>query len=195
MRKIEMRAMRTTNPAVNRGSQWRRGFVRAFAFALILAAWPVAAEGPLATTPPAPPFKVKDLAGHTLELQKLLSHGPVLLDFWATWCRPCVESMPELEAWHRAYAAGGLTVIGVSVDGPRNFAKVGPFVASKGLTYPIVLDTDGRLQQLYQVLAIPTAFLIDTTGTIVRVRIAYRPGEGESFEAAIRALLNVAPKP
>ena len=173
--------------------------MRAFAIATILAltlgAAPAPAEAPLATTPPAPRFKVKDLTGHTLELSELLRHGPVLLDFWATWCKPCVEAMPELESWHREYGPKGLTVIGISVDGPRNFAKVRPFVAGKGITYPIVLDSDGRLQQLYHVLAVPTAFLIDTTGTIVRVRIAFRPGEGESFEAAIRALLPAAAQP
>jgi peroxiredoxin len=166
----------------------------AIVLALALGASPAPASGPPVTTPPAPPFKVKDLTGRTLELGELLRHGPVLLDFWATWCKPCVEAMPELETWHRDYGPRGLTVIGVSVDGPRNFAKVRPFVAGKGITYPIVLDSDGRLQQLYHVLAVPTAFLIDTTGTIARVRIAYRPGEGESFEAGIRALLP-APAP
>jgi len=140
----------------------------------------------------APRFKVKDVTGATLDLPRLLQRGPVLIDFWATWCGPCVESLPELQQWHETYGPRGLTVIGVSVDGPRNVAKVRPFAASRGLTYPIVIDRDGRLQQLYHVVAIPTAFLIDPTGAIARVRLAYRPGEGAAFENDIRALLPAA---
>ena len=113
------------------------------------------APAPLLTPPAAPGFRVQDVQGHTLDLAELLHHGPVLLDFWATWCTPCVQALPELEAWHRHYGPLGLTVVGVSVDGPRNFARVRPFVASRGLTFPIVLDRDGRLQQSYQVLAAP----------------------------------------
>ena len=136
------------------------------------------APAPLLKSPAAPRFTVHDVQGHTLDLGELLHRGPVLLDFWATWCAPCVQSLPELEAWHRRYGPLGLSVVGVSVDGPRNFARVRPFVASRGLTFAIVLDRDGRLQQSYQVLAAPTAVLIDTSGAIVQVRTGYRPGEG-----------------
>ena len=168
----------------------RAGLACAVLLALAIGGAPaLAASGPLSSPPRAAPFRVQDVQGHTLDLALLLQHGPVLLDFWATWCAPCVQALPELEAWHRRYGPRGLAVVGVSVDGPRNFARVRPFVASRGLTYPIVLDRDGRLQQSYQVVAVPTAVLIDTSGAIVQVRVAYRPGEGSKLEEAIRALL------
>ena len=151
--------------------------------------------GPLSRTHAAPRFECRDLRGGRVELSELLHRGPVLIDFWATWCKPCVESLPRLEAWQRQYGPSGLTVLGVSVDGPRNFSKVRPFVASLGLTYPIVIDKDGRLQQLYQVLAVPMAFLIDTSGVVIETRTGYRPGEDAALEAAIRAALPSAPGP
>jgi cytochrome c biogenesis protein CcmG/thiol:disulfide interchange protein DsbE len=161
----------------------------AIASALVMALVPVSTS--LAEKPtPAPSFKVKDLRGKTLDLDALRRQGPVLVDFWATWCKPCLASLPELEALHQKYASRGLTVIGVSLDGPRNRSKVRPFVSRLRLTYPNVVDDDGRLQQLYNVLALPTALLIDTTGAIVKTRMGYRPGEGEEMEKEIRALLS-----
>ncbi len=138
---------------------------------------------------PAPRFKVKDLSGRTLDLEVLRRGGPVLLDFWATWCKPCHAALPELEAWHEKYGPLGLTVIGVSVDGPRNYSKVRPFVSRMGITYSVVVDQDGRIQQLYQAIALPTAVLIDRDGTIAAVRVGYRPGESGQLEEKIRALL------
>jgi peroxiredoxin len=187
-------SLSTPRPADRLRTAARRAL--AFVAWLALASAQVqAAPTGLLSTPTAPRFTVHDVEGRTLDLAGLLRHGPVLLDFWATWCAPCVQSLPELEAWHRRYGPLGLTVVGVSVDGPRNFARVRPFVASRGLTYPIVLDRDGRLQQSYQVLAVPTAILIDTTGAIVQVRVAYRPGEGAKLEDGIRALLPAAKAP
>ena len=90
----------------------------------------LAASGPGAAPPQAASFRVQDVQGRTLELAELLHRGPVLLDFWATWCTPCVQSLTELEAWHRRYGPRGLAVIGVSIDGPRNFARVRPFVVN-----------------------------------------------------------------
>jgi peroxiredoxin len=147
-----------------------------------------AAEPPLATGR-AVPFKLKSVTGQSLELSRLLEQGPVLLDFWATWCKPCAVSLPELEGVHRRHAARGLTVIGVSVDGPRNYSKVRPFATRYGLTYPIALDEDGRLQQQYQVSAVPTSVLIGPDGRIVHFGQGFKPGDTERLEAEVEKLL------
>ena len=141
---------------------------------------------------PAARFRVTALDGTKLELETLRRRGPVLIDFWATWCKPCLASIPEIEALHRRLASRGLTVIGVSVDGPRNYSKVRPFVARLGITYPVVLDPDGRLQADYQIRAMPTTVLIDTAGAIAHVMQGYRPGEEARLAAAIEKLLPAA---
>jgi peroxiredoxin len=140
----------------------------------------------------APQFKTQTLDGHRLDLATLTRKGPVLLDFWATWCEPCIASLPELEAIQNRYQARGLTIVGISADGPRNFSKVRPFVTRYGLTFPIVLDEDGSLVERYQVRAMPTTVLIDGAGRIVTVRTGYRPGANDEIEAAIRSLVAAA---
>lgn len=136
----------------------------------------------------APGFKLESVGGAPLDLEALRGRGPVLLDFWATWCKPCLAAIPELQKLHEEYAPRGLTLIGVSTDGPRNFAKVRPFVARQGITYPVALDEDGNMQQKYQVRAMPMTVLIDTSGTIVHVTQGFRPGEGSRLRAAIDKL-------
>jgi len=140
----------------------------------------------------APAFTVQSLEGETLRLDVLRARGPVVLDFWATWCRPCVAAIPELEQTARDLGPRGLTVVGVSVDGPRNHAKVRPFVAKLGISYPVTLDDDGALQEKYQVRSIPTTVLIAPGGAIVKVVQGYRPGESQTLRAAIQALLPAA---
>ncbi len=152
-----------------------------------------AAEPPL-----APTFKVKSVTGEVLDLAALRSRGPVLLDFWATWCKPCLAALPELDALHRRFSPRGLTVIGVSVDGPRNFPKVRPMAQRLGLGFPIVLDEDGSLQQRYQARAVPTSVLISAEGRMVHVTQGWRPGETEALEKAIEGLLpdsSITPQP
>jgi cytochrome c biogenesis protein CcmG, thiol:disulfide interchange protein DsbE len=141
-------------------------------------------------TPAASRLVATDLDGNELQLEKLTGKGPVLLDFWATWCKPCAASLPEIQSLHEKLAGRGLTIVGVSIDGPRNFSKVRPFVARTGLTYPIVIDQDGRLQREFHVTAVPTTILIDSTGAIVRVHQGYRPGEEKILADEIEALLS-----
>ena len=136
-----------------------------------------------------PALKLRSVTGESLSMEKLLDRGPVVLAFWATWCHPCLAELPELEAIHRRLGERGLTVVGVSVDGPRNFAKVRPFAAKLGLTFPIVVDEDGRLQRLFQVGAVPTTVVIDSAGVIVRVQEGYRPGDSATLEAEIAKLV------
>ena len=161
----------------------------AFASCLLALGVATAAPSRAAEPPLAPPFKVKSVTGAVLDLAELRARGPVLLDFWATWCKPCLAALPELDALHRRYAPRGLTVIGISVDGPRNFPKVRPFAHRYGLGFPIVLDEDGSLQQRFQARAVPTSVLISAEGRMVRVTQGWRPGETADLEAAIQALL------
>jgi peroxiredoxin len=161
---------------------------RGVALALALLAGPALAQLPGNRTL-APRFAIESLSGEKLDLEVLRRRGPVLLDFWATWCKPCLTAIPELEQIHKEFAARGLTVIGISVDGPRNFAKVRPFVTRLGITYPVAIDEDGSLQQKFHIRAMPTTVLVDTSGTIVHVKQGFRPGEGEHLKAPIAALL------
>jgi peroxiredoxin len=174
--------------------------MRVTVLALALCAWPGDATRPVqaAATPSnagdeerpmAPPFTLRTLDGEQLDLATLLKKGPVLLDFWATWCKPCVTSLPEVDALSRTYGPRGLTVVGVSIDGPRNGARVRPFVSRLKLGYAIGLDEDGSLQQDYRVTAVPTALLIDRDGHILLRRQGYLPGEGARLREALDTLL------
>lgn len=162
--------------------------VASAALALALVAVPVLAVGPSLERAPAPRFEVRDVTGKPLALAALLERGPVVLDFWATWCKPCLQSLPEMEALQQKYGPRGATVVGVSVDSPRNFAKVRPFAQRLGLTFPVVLDSDERLQQLFQVRGIPTTIVIAKDGRIVRAKQGYLPGDVAAIEAALDTL-------
>jgi thiol-disulfide isomerase/thioredoxin len=144
------------------------------------------ADPPSVGTPraPAPDFKVRSLDSRDLRLASLRAHGPVIVEFWATWCEPCREALTELEDWRKQYGPRGLSIVAVSVDGPRNISKVRPYVMRLHVHYPVVIDEDQRLQRLYQANQMPTAFLVDAAGNIAAIRVGYRRGD-TSFASRI----------
>src|SRR5262245_42215156 len=101
----------------------------AFLIALIATARWVVADAPAPPKAPtvAPRFTTKAVGGAKRDLANLLKRGPVLLDFWATWCKPCRTSMPRLQGLHRELSLRGLTVVGISVDGPGSSSRVTSF--------------------------------------------------------------------
>jgi len=137
----------------------------------------------------AAPFRVRTLEGSSLDLARLTAHGPLVLDFWATWCRPCVASMPALDALARKYRTRGVTVLGISIDGPRNFARVRPFVNKLGLSYPNAIDEDGALQERFQIVAVPTTLVIGSDRRVMRVLTDYQGGPLRDVEQALNELL------
>ncbi|HEU4365684.1 MAG TPA: redoxin family protein [Candidatus Krumholzibacteria bacterium] len=117
---------------------------------------------------PAPKAAFVSLSGDSLEIG---AAGRVtLVDFWATWCKPCVKSMPALDALHREFRERGADVVGVAIDTGRDRAKkVRKFAEKNGAGYPIALDREeAPMWEAYRVKVLPTVFLIDRDGTIVK---------------------------
>jgi cytochrome c biogenesis protein CcmG, thiol:disulfide interchange protein DsbE len=156
----------------------------------------------LATTRPAQSeseshtgLALRAIDGARVNLDERLDAGPVLLDFWATWCRPCERSLPSTQKLYEELREQGFTVIGVSVDGPRNWARVRPFAARLGLSFPVVIDEDGSLQRRFHVSAVPTTVLLGSSGRVARIHAGWVPGEDDSLAAAVAALLRTPETP
>lgn len=90
----------------------------------------------------------------------------ILLNLWATWCGPCRFEIPELQKMHAEYGPKGFEVIGVSVD-EGGVESIKQFVTENKMTYPIVVDPEGKLANLFQTSVLPTTALIDRNGRIV----------------------------
>jgi thiol-disulfide isomerase/thioredoxin len=112
----------------------------------------------------------------------------VLLNVWATWCGPCRFEIPELQALHDRYKPQKFEVIGVSVDesGPE---AVKTFVTDMKMTYPIVLDAEGKLANVLQTSVLPTTVLLDRNGKIVWKRLGMIEKNDQELVKAIEAAL------
>lgn len=116
-----------------------------------------------------------DFRALTPDGQQLTLHTyrgrPIVLNFWATWCKPCREEMPLLQAAYRDQQATGLVVLAVSQDGAENLAAVRDYLALANLTFPTVVDTDGAIAAQFQVLLLPSTVFIDPNGSIAAVHL------------------------
>jgi len=133
---------------------------------------------PAATT--ATDFAARDVEGRTFRLSDHLGKEVVLLDFWATWCEPCMAEMPHLESLYEAHRAEGFTVIAIAMDGPETVADVPSFAKRHAMRFPVVLDEDSHAVSIYNPKhAAPLSVLINRKGAVVRVRESYNPGDEE----------------
>lgn len=112
---------------------------------------------------PAPAWKLKDLEGKKVSLEDFKGKI-VVLNFWATWCPPCVKEVPDFIALQKQYGADGVAFVGVAVDDDKKDLK--KFIEKEGVNYPILISTDKVLKDYGDVGMIPTTFVIDREGKI-----------------------------
>jgi peroxiredoxin len=120
-------------------------------------------QGEPAIDEPAPPFVVTALNGQTFDLGKLRDQV-VLLNFWATWCAPCREEIPRLNAFYRRYHEHGLEVIGISIDRPEDMQKVRKQMTS--IAYPVAVLQDIAINGVGKPEGVPVTYVIDTNGVV-----------------------------
>jgi len=112
---------------------------------------------------PAPALNLERLGGGNVDIGGLKGKV-VLVNFWATWCGPCREEMPDLERLHRALEGQQFTILAVSVDQRRS--DVEKFAAEKNLTMPILLDSKGQIARLWGTSIFPESYIIGPDGNV-----------------------------
>lgn len=137
----------------------------------------------------APEFTLPNLDGEDVTLSELLEDGPVIVDFWATWCKPCIKAFPDLQEVFDKYKNCGLRVVAISIDGPKSMSRVGSLIKSKGNTFEVLLDPGQKVARKFHVTSIPRTVLVRTDGTIAYAVTGYRPKNHKELEAAVAKLL------
>lgn len=161
----------------------------------LLAALVLCSSGAALAADKAPDFTLKDTNGKSVSLAQHKG-SVVLLAFWATWCTPCMAEMPKIEKLYKTYGPQGFTVLSVSVDESRLSSQVKTIAKTKGVTYPVLLDTETSVVSQYNPSkTVPYAVLIDREGQIIKIHSGYNPGDEQVIEAELKELLGATAAP
>lgn len=135
---------------------------------------------------PAPDFTLKSRDGKNVRLSELRGQV-VMINFWASWCGPCRQEMPHLEAIHNEYVDYGFTLLGINVDEKQELAE--KLLAQIPVSFPILFDPSSSVSKQYNVDAMPTTILIDRDGNLRHLHRAYRPGFEDIYRNQVKALV------
>lgn len=156
-------------------------------FSLSLIALPAIAveEGIAAPDFTLPGVRANDMAITLSELKGKI----VYVDFWASWCAPCLRSLPEIHTLYEQYQERGFEVVAITIDDPVEDALDFLNDLETPLSYHVVLDLTAEIMDQYGVVGMPTSFLIDREGIVRKVHKGFRAGDTELLEQALLGLL------
>ena len=133
---------------------------------------------------PAPDFALKSLDGKSEVSLRSYRGKVVWLDFWASWCAPCLKALPELEKMRQRIPAKHVQLVAVNLD--QDLKKARKLLRKSPIGYPSASDPEGKLPEQYGVENMPTSFLIDRKGVIRYVHKGYRSGDIDEIEAELK---------
>jgi len=137
-----------------------------------------------------PDFELETLDGDTVRLSELVGEKVILIDFWATFCDPCLVAMPHLNDLYKKYESDGFVVLGISIDGPESLSRVRSEVRKLAVDFPILLDPETEALALYNPkTSAPFSILIDKKGNIIKKKEGFTPTDVPELEKAIVSAL------
>jgi peroxiredoxin len=144
------------------------------------------ASSAIAPATTAPDFTLHAMGGSNLRLKEQRGRV-VMVNFWATWCGPCRQEMPQLNRLYEKYKSSGFVLLGVNVD--DDVAKAAEVARKLGVTFPVLLDTEKTVSKLYDLSTMPSTVIIDREGKVRYVHRGYLAGYEDNYEKQIRELL------
>ncbi len=147
-------------------------------------------NAPAPTTVRVQAFELPTVRGGELDFAEILGKKPVVLVFWASWCGPCLQEAPHLQALHEELG-DRVAVVSVAIDDASTRKKLPAVVRKLGLTYPVALDTDGAVFARYAAgSSVPLTLVLDGNGSLVERRLNYETGDETGLRATVDTLLN-----
>ncbi len=135
---------------------------------------------------PAPDFTLKSNKGKNLKLSEYRGEV-ILLNFWASWCGPCRQEMPELEKLQARYQDYGFTILGVNVE--EDPSKADKVLKKTPVSFPILYDTSNKVSKAFDVRAMPSTVMIDRDGNMRYLHKGYVPGDEAEYAKWIKKLI------
>ena len=136
-----------------------------------------------------PDLKIKLLDGSTTTIHTLVEEGPLMIDFWATWCVPCKKVMKYLDQYHQDYEEQGFKVLMINQDTPRSLSKVKSYVRAQDYQFFVGLDPNKTIARKLNGMVMPTLILVDKGGEVKWRHQGYIPGEEVEINNQIKLLL------
>jgi thiol-disulfide isomerase/thioredoxin len=136
---------------------------------------------------PAPGFSLQSRDGQQVSLASLKGKV-VMVNFWATWCVPCRQEMPHLEALYEKYNSLGFELLAVNVE-KNNAEGARKWLEETPVTFPVLFDPNNEVTKLYKVQTMPSTVLVARDGTMRFIHHGYKPGYEDEYQTQVRALL------
>lgn len=142
----------------------------------------------------APSFSLNDVNGKAVILDSLVKKGPVIMSFWALWCKMCIKELDALKPYYPEIESLGVSFLAISQDKAKAKNEVKSFAAGRKWKYTVVLDPDNKLRKLYNVQVMPSLFIVDSNKKIVFSHQGYKPGDEKKIMEKTRELVNKCSK-
>jgi peroxiredoxin len=176
----------------SRSGRWLlgAGVAAATMFALL---WGSSPPAPVGRGTPAPAFHLpiagaggREGEGGSLSIERLRGKV-VLVNFWATWCKPCEDEMPAMQRMYRALAGSDFELVAISVDADE--ASVSEFARRLGLSFPILMDSSKQVASAYQAFRFPESLLVGRNGIILERYVGPKDWDADAYRDRVQRLL------
>ncbi len=134
-------------------------------------------------------FSLDNIDNELVSLDEIKGASVTIIDFWATWCKPCTKAMPKLNNIYNEYKDQGLSMIGISCDGPRSISKVGAVANNLNIDYHILKDINCEVMNAYNYQAFPTLIMLNADNEVIYVHEGFSSGDEVEIKEAIEAQL------